>query len=748
MKYISILVVFFTCQAFCQKGDEKKHLLIQKFSYYSDTTDFLDLQSKIPEYIKVGLKQNEDVSVLTNAINESLVGAPANSERSIDISNKDVLAFYKEKNIQFILKGAVTEYGNSFSVKANLTDINSGRSILVRSDNYYNPDVFAALSSFCRKLNAYLELLVANAKPKIILKDFTSTSVPTGDKELFNRYLFEDMGRLQQKEYVFIDNSVLQDIKNDYSLVSMDSLADILVKGKISLANSIYNASFEMYFRKNKRTIALPLRINGDNVSGLELEVFNNLKKWLNYVTGSDSLVLSNLTDQNGSYISYLNRAKALPDSNYYLKSLLLYQAVNKNSNGYEALFLLGRTNYASAKYEEATNYLEAAFKLNKNDSATMLLASAYSLTYRYHESEKLYLQLLQKSNRFQPELYQKLGELYLNLDSLDLAKKILQTNLDSSKTKIDLALANTLMGDYYDHTLNPDSAIIYYTNSIKLNNSDPRTKNSLSNQYLITGERAWKAKRIPESITYFEKAHQVNTSKYTYDILKLAYTQTLQFEKVYKLIKRAINDSTYKPDIAYYEQGLALYKYAAKISDPENINKITREALKYFRTQDSLNPTANDVINNYLGLCYFDLKKYDSAEVHYKKALSINSYEPIYYLNLTEVQLIENKPSDALKTLATLWENKIEAEKNQLIYFYLKYCAKIIQNRDSASYAGDESNLNAFLANRQAISYSWSFDTFEAWLKSPENTINESAKTSILEYTQKIKAKKAQSRV
>ena len=227
----------------------------------------------------------------------------------------------------------------------------------------------------------------------------------------------------------------------------------------------------------------------------------------------------------------------------------------------------------------------------------------------------KKYIELSPESE----EGYYQIGFAYAKLGKIEEAKKILNESINKFPDNLAPLLA---LGQIYENEKDYLNAALIYEKAI---NIEP--KNIL---FLIkTGSLYFMAKKYSES----EKFLTVALKQYPENInvnfwLSLLYEEKKDWLRASKHLKITLNK---EPSLAGY---IRLSYYYTQLEDNDSAISILQKATKLY--PDSPEPYF------FLGLGYYDLKKYRKAEKYFDKAVKIqpNFADAYFYLGIIYEQL------------------------------------------------------------------------------------------------------------
>jgi CHAT domain-containing protein len=189
----------------------------------------------------------------------------------------------------------------------------------------------------------------------------------------------------------------------------------------------------------------------------------------------------------------------------------------------------LGAYYFSAANYLQAINYYKKALNvLKENDpdylkgfiSFTYNIANAQSRMKKYPQAISSYHDLL-NYGIISDHIYLNLGTAYARTQQYDSAEFYLTRVLDSSTPELSAGALNT-MGHLKLAVGQPDTALVFFNQSLKENQKSLSQKNSLlARTYFGLGKSKVQQEEYASGLTYFQKALQAAMLQFEEDALQ-----------------------------------------------------------------------------------------------------------------------------------------------------------------------------------------------------------------------------------
>ena len=370
----------------------------------------------------------------------------------------------------------------------------------------------------------------------------------------------------------------------DGLLPSTAKLNTVAVNADVKAANDLYTLANQFnendnvdsaiyYFKKSASLFEKAYKENNFDMSYFYTWGYA-IQNTGNFVKAEEIFRLALQKDSVDFHLYYFGIAYARDKQNDLEGALSWYRKASESQkNFYQAYNNIGWTYY----------------KLKKDDSAIYYYRKALTANPKYLTS-----------------LY-NLGDIFyfrVNDDSaIHYYKKIARMD---SKAGSNLFYR---IGVSYDYLGQSDSALIYFSKAISLNNNVP-------DYYYKSAAIYYRAKKYKDALTYYENGNKVNsTGIHNYIDRALCYAYLGNYSNAEKILKEGITKDTTTKDqyLYYYNLGW--------VSDKQDKKP---DAISWYKKSTKANPRYTNAYNN-IGFVYEKMGKKDSAIYWYKQCITVD---------------------------------------------------------------------------------------------------------------------------
>lgn len=384
--------------------------------------------------------------------------------------------------------------------------------------------------------------------------------------------------------------------------------------------------------------------------------------------------------NEDGVYASMGSVCKKLKE---YNQSIEYYEkALKRKPNQIWIYNDMGDIYYELKKYKKAIEAYKKVYP--KDDKIHYKMGITYNELEEYSKAIESYKEIIFKDDK----VHYKMGIVHYNsyffIEAIEAYEKV---NFKDDKVYYKMGIVYSKLAEY-------KNAIEAYK---KVNSKDDKVYYRMGILY----------RKLNENNKAIEAYKKINSKdKYVYSDMGEVYYKLEEYKKGIKIYKKLI-EINYKDEWSYDRIGLAYNKL-----------KEYKKAIKFYKKVIKINP--NNAMTYYdMGGLYSSLGEFDQASNSYREAIKVNSYYNNSYLNIFELQLIQNQNLDT--KLEKNYIGYFSSSISYLSYEMLKILEGIYRKKDY------ELSLEAWQEKYNKVYLGdWSFDILDAWIaKIEEGDVN-----------------------
>jgi tetratricopeptide (TPR) repeat protein len=455
----------------------------------------------------------------------------------------------------------------------------------------------------------------------------------------------------------------------------------------------------------------------------------------------------------------YKNGDEMLKENNLsFAKALAQQISTHKKDSAWLGNRLSGKIEFFRNNNAAAIKYFNEALKQASNDNESSEYKGKALFEQGKFSEALAEFRKCQKDDKNFPEVHHNIALCYYQLKNDSI---VIEAN-HALKFDADSAEIYNLLGTYFlDMKKSSFDTSIFYFKKAVLQDTSKKYLNNLNRAFYEKAYYLLDQNKLKESIPVLENIFASDSTVESLDLIRFAFAKLAVYDSVDFYIRMGIEKEKYYKPIEFFdeEEGekdnayLTQAEYCLSIKDTNSAtSKKHLDKVFYYLNEHSKQNQSSDTYRTFeiKGSAYSEQGNYNDAILSFKESLKLFSWNLYNYLNLAEIQLINNVTQDAFQTVDTALQH-IESNayyKNRLlpeevvISHFLNLVSKLLLDKD---YKVDTDELKKILDSYQNLSTDdkqfitgWSFISFQKWLAS--SNIDQSKHKEISKYLNTLK--------